>query len=115
MSDPDDEDEDEEIWQYSPPPGDYEASWAAFEVQQAANEERRRERDAFMVEYGEEPGGNDVAYRRALGKFFKDIDWSATFAEWGWRQDPNSQSPDPEEGSGEVIDPEARSGDQPQP
>lgn len=106
MRDPDDEDEDEEIWQYAPPPGDYEAERAAFEAHQAANEERRREREAFMVKFGEDPGGNDVAYRRALRKSFKGF---------GLREIRAMFDQDPEEGPREVIDPETRIDDPHEP
>jgi hypothetical protein len=112
VSDPED-DENDELWQWAPPPDDYEAERAAYEAQQAANEVERRRRDAFMVELGEDPGVYG-AWRRAIRKFFKNVDWDATFADWGWRI-PNSQSPDPQEETREVIDPEARIDDPPQP
>jgi hypothetical protein len=52
-----------------------------------------------MVKFGEDPGGDDVAYRRALRKFFRGV---------GPREIRAMFNQDPEEGTREVIDPETR-------
>jgi hypothetical protein len=72
----------------------------------AADEELNRDRNAFLFKYGWVPGGNDVAYRKALRKFFRGV---------GPREIRAMFNQDPEKGTREVIDPETRIDDPQEP